>query len=628
MNKALLNSYSNYAVFLIILSVFYFFNIYEFLRDFLILSGLLLFFIGLLLNFKKKFNILCFVIFTNLIYVTSKTPYFSNFFELIILVYLSSVIYFNFTNSKNKLVVNKSLVMFIFVLTSISILGYKALIKNSAGLLTILGMGYDNSAHISAFRNALLNPSSLLITSNYYDFIPNSLFLNYPDFYHVVFGSIFRLIFPEFPADNIVVLYFISITGIYAILILSFFELIKIPAKNNFKIFLLFIFAILVLCISQFSILFTSGYPHNIFSIAMLLLLLILISTEPIPSFRLFYCALFFIPITFTTPQLLPTLIVITLSSYFIGTSFNMLSNSRKVKFVLRIFILFLPILISIFGFIQILIRFSPGQILAEGGIEPFRPIFYLIYLLLFIFSITTAFRIKDYPNTKTNFIITLFLTSCVSQATAITLILFSFLSIGEVSYYALKSVYFSIPFTILYFMYLILTMNTVKVEVSGILLKRISSVGFIFVYIFILVLGGIKPTVFMGGFMSPLPVVTQTFMNSELKGAQLIYGPQILAAIKIMNKDHQDKTGIIVSDIHGTDLNSRWLNGLNGTWTDDNWALFYNADLAKINYSCSVNPDKLVIFSVVIEDKYVQIQDCVHKQIFVPFTREVRFDY
>jgi hypothetical protein len=85
---------------------------------------------------------------------------------------------------------------------------------------------------------------------------------------------------------------------------------------------------------------------------------------------------------------------------------------------------------------------------------------------------------------------------------------------------------------------------------------------------------------------------------------------------------------GIFVSELHGSDLNSRWLNGLNGTWSDENWTLFYNATIESVNLECASKDNNLLIFADLPIENISLLQNCVKYQEVIPFSRDIEFIY
>ena len=62
----------------------------------------------------------------------------------------------------------------------------------------------------------------------------------------------------------------------------------------------------------------------------------------------------------------------------------------------------------------------------------------------------------------------------------------------------------------------------------------------------------------------------------SDSKGNQIIYGPQVLQAANLVKMNNAD-CGIYTSNIYDWDLNSRWINALAGTFTDETFNIYWN---------------------------------------------------
>jgi hypothetical protein len=321
------------------------------------------------------------------------------------------------------------------------------------------------------------------------------------------------------------------------------------------------------------------------------------------------------VPLTFSTPQMLPIYAVILLfmglSTIDDGLKFQHFLNKHRSK----VFLIVIPLVFSAYGLLKIIDSFSLNQILAGGGIEPFSIIFYLSYISIFLISIIIMIISLRSKSLDHLFSLLIVLVSATSQLVAIALSLFTYGKLGYVSYYAIKSIYFSVPFIFLMIvMQLSKNSKYLNKIYSNFPIKFLSALAYI-IFIFSISYTGLWPSVFKGGFMSPIPVASKTFNNSELKGAQLIYGPQILSAIKILESRSSEKVGIFVSELHGSDLNSRWLNGLNGTWSDE-------------NLECASKDNNLLIFADLPIENISLLQNCVKYQEVIPFSRDIEFIY
>jgi hypothetical protein len=598
------------------------------IKMFFIILGFNILLVNLILNRNLKINLIIFLIMINIVYVASKIQIMAVFVDYLVFASICLIIFINIKIKKMYFLSDFFTTVTALSTSIISITLFKALVTNSAGILTILGLGYDNSAHVAAFRNAYKNPQSLFDKSNGFTEIPNSLFLNYPDIFHVFFGTIFQSISPTYNLNYTISFYFISIFYMMAVLILGLVNISEYFFLKKFKKIIIGIFTFFFFLLTQFSAIFISGFPHNLFSILVIILLLIIIREENSKWNKILFLMLGVVPLTFSTPQILPIYAVILL---FIAIS--TIDNGLKFRFVIishryKIFLIIIPVIFSAYGLVQIINRFSLNQILAEGGVEPFGLIFYLSYAIIFIISIffiKISLGLKSLDNL---FSLLIVIVSATSQFVAIAFSLFTYVKLGYVSYYAIKSIYFSVPFIFLMIvMQLSINYKYIKEIYKIFPIKFLSAVAY---SIFILSISytGLWPTVFNGGFMSPIPVALKTFTNSELKGAQLVYGPQILNAIGILESRSSDKIGIFVSEIHGSDLNSRWLNGLNGTWSDENWKLFYNSTIKSVNLECASKSNNLLIFADLPEESISLLQNCIKYQEVIPFSRDIEFIY
>jgi hypothetical protein len=300
---------------------------------------------------------------------------------LLIFSSICLIIFINIKNNKTFFLSDFFIIFSALTSSVLSISLFKRLIENSAGLLTILGLGYDNSAHVAAFRNAYRNPKSLIDKSNGFTEIPNSLFQNYPDIFHIFFGTIFRTISPTYNLNNTISFYFLSIFFMMVVIILGIINIGAHFFYNKYHKIIIAFFTSFFILISQFSAMFISGYPHNLFSILVIILLLIIIREDNSPWNKIIFLMLGVVPLTFSTPQMLPIygaiLLFIGLSTIDGGLKFQLFRN----KYQSKVFLIIIPLAFSAYGLLKIIDSFSLNQILAGGGIEPFSIIFYLSYI-------------------------------------------------------------------------------------------------------------------------------------------------------------------------------------------------------------------------------------------------------
>jgi hypothetical protein len=370
---------------------------------------------------------------------------------------------------------------------------------------------------------------------------------------------------------------------------------------------------------------FISGYPHNIFGLLILILLIWQLVNHQSKDFYWILVGLVLIPIAYSVPQQLPVLIGVIIYLFVLymrGKNKHPFSISKRLVLFLA---LAAPALIAITGVSAIMKRFSLNQIYAEGGIEPFPFYFYIFYIGTFIILVYYL-KLNIYKNIDAkskHLIFILIFAATISQITALFLSVLTYLQLNYVSYYALKSIYFSLPFILIALTTVSLLINKPFLNFQSIF-TRLFSVTFLSGLVFM----GLFPKVYLGGFMSSIPVAINRFIDSETKGAQLIYGPQMLSALKTISFEPGTSVFIIASDTHGSDLNSRWLNALNGTFSDRNWSFFYNASLQSINDNCKNIARNQFIFADISADYSFLLPNCVSSQTVITFDRSVDFQY
>jgi hypothetical protein len=602
----------------------------EILRYLLNSLSIVSLFFAIFLNHNRIRNLFYLLCFINLTFVFSKiilTNYIDSILFFILMIFLFSNI-FNKSSLKNNLNHLVKMLLFLFLIYLIS----RVLLDNVAGLLSILGLGYDNSHHIGLFRYFAVTSDMATSSLTKYDLIPESLFSSYPDIFHIFFGSINRLIGFNDSTSQIIVSYVFSIFVLFICQLRGIINVILLLKKSNFTVVILGLFSFLFLATTQFSIMFISGYPHNLFGITILILSIWLIALVSQLIQRVAVVGLVLIPITYSTPQLLPVLLAIfvcLLLLFLKGRNITFKITSIKslsfAKGFLTFSLLVLPLLFAIFGLSQIIGHFSLKQVYAEGGVEPFSTLFYIFYfitfclLILFLFT----FDFKLVTSKRRDLMILTIMSALTSQVISFTLAFLTFIRLEYVSYYALKSIYFSLPF-------IFLGMATVSLITNKKYSLWLSKFTLLFSILFLtsLSISGFYPKVYSGGFMSSLPIALTRFMDLETKGAQLIYGPQILSALKVISSEDRASVFIIASDIHGSDLNSRWLNALNGTFSDKNWSFFYNSSIDSINNNCKNSSRQQLIFADISSAYDSTLFNCISLQKVVPFSRKIIFNY
>jgi hypothetical protein len=534
---------------------------------------------------------------------------------------------FNSSSRQNKI----KFISQIFILLTLTNLIFKFLVNNVAGLLTILGLGYDNSHHMSLFRHYFKSSESDSFSLARFESILESLFASYPDIFHVFFGSIYRLVGFNSTNEQLIASYGFSIFLLFLIQLFGIANiLIQLGKSSDFTPFfnsriLIFTLTLIFLILTQYSIMFISGFPHNIFG---LVILILLIWQLMIPQSKKYYwilAGLVLIPIAYSVPQQLPALIGVIICLIVL----YVLDKNKDPFSISKRFVLFLalmaPVLIAITGVSTIIKRFSLNQIYAEGGIEPFPFYFYIFYIGTFIILVYYLMLIiyKKMDAKSLHLIFIVISAATISQITAFFLSVLTYLQLNYVSYYALKSIYFSLPFIFIALMAVSLLLNKPFLNFQSIFTRL-----FFLTFLSGLVFMGLYPKVHLGGFMSSVPVAINRFIDSETKGAQFIYGPQMLSALKTISFESGTSVFIIASDMHDSDLNSRWLNALNGTFSDRNMAFFYIASLQSINENCKSVVRNQFIFADISTDYSLLLSNCISFQTVITFDRSVDFQY
>lgn len=598
-------------------------------RAFLNLTSISVLFSSIILSYNSLRNSIYLLVFINIAFILTKFLFVSNtnfilFCLLMLFLYLNI---FNSTSSQNKI----KFISQILILLTLTNLFFKFLLNNVAGLLTILGLGYDNSHHMSLFRHYFKSSESDSFSLARYESIPESLFASYPNIFHVFFGSIYRLVGFNSTNEQLIVSYSFSIFLLFLFQVFGIANiLIQLKKSFNFTSSLkswatIFILTLTFLIISQYSIMFISGYPHNIFGLVILILLIWQLLIHQSKTYYWALVGLVLIPISYSVPQQLPLVVGVIIYIFFLSLrDINKKSFSISNRFVLFI-ALMAPVSIAITGVSSIIKRFSLNQIYAEGGIEPFPFYFYLLYIGAF-FILVNYLKVFHYQSLNDRSKQTIFLVisiAALSQITAFFLSLLTYLQLNYVSYYALKSIYFSLPFIFIALMTVSLLPNNHFRNYQWSLTRLFS-----FTFLSCLVFMGFFPKVYQGGFMSSIPIATNRFIDSETKGAQLIYGPQMLSALKTISYEPSTSVFIIASDTHGSDLNSRWLNAVNGTFSDSNWTFFYNSSLQSINENCKSKSKNQFIFADISTDYSFLLSNCISFQKVIAFDRSIDFRY
>jgi hypothetical protein len=437
-------------------------------------------------------------------------------------------------------------------------------------VVQFLGFGYDNYGHVNVIRKILVDRKFFFNDSNPIS-IP-SFASNTPMGGHALVSFIGQVVGVN-GIDYVDFLKFYLFA--FALLVSAFIWIAFSIAKLKIKAFwfkaLTSVFLVAVLFYTYLSHIWFSGYfASNVSTVLILIGIAVLISDATLahksivlisligtsayiyPLYAVFICAL---SVVFLYSKRKGILDQISLS----GTKWKHCAILITVYFTL----------IAVLSILSMMNGYGSGQFLASGGIEPIP-----IGTAMFIFGLSLVLldgkgvfgaelKIASHAVIAMNFI-------------AIIGMLYAFIKLavpGErwfVPYYPTKVAISALVVTVVFFVRYLFEFEQKSHKILNILDVKKIAVLCALATLFIV---STQKWPFAGGYMGSTSGVVESIRNAQ---SEVVDGKVVSALVEIAHQSQ--KPVLYLSDIHESELNTRWINSLQFKWNDINWADWMNA--------------------------------------------------
>jgi len=196
---------------------------------------------------------------------------------------------------------------------------------------------------------------------------------------------------------------------------------------------------------------------------------------------------------------------------------------------------------------------YGGSQLLADGGIETF-PIASAWYIGLLICLVSISLFKKVSEGRRSLYIV------FSGIGMSVLVIIYSIRGVGRIQYYPVKVV-IGLWLLIVPIVLVVASMqnNPVRFKVAVNSIIGLAAIPIIFSLF--------SPKVFGGGFMGTVPGVVSAVSEHR---TEIVDGNLITSLSKIGVRDNRPI--LYLSDVHESELNTRWVNTLSGHWTDSTW--------------------------------------------------------
>jgi hypothetical protein len=422
-------------------------------------------------------------------------------------------------------------------------------------IITFLGYGYDNSAHVASVRKVLLDRA----------FFTGQI---QPERFVVFLGST-----PQGPAGAVSLLadvsgvsgqnlssllrVFLTATLLIPIAAVCFcFTALQQQSKSILKP-LLFTASIALVC--------AIGYPSHMwfsgFLSSNLATLVLLMGTAIFILGKDFSTKIFLIVLLVVVQSFIYLLYVPPLALFLLFLLYKYPRNNQKWKSIIRRLVVLPKILLLFMGSIGLIAiaargifsQYGTNQFLAPGGIEPLpaATTFFIFGAALFLIS-----NLK----TDSNVLHSISLASITLVTIACAGVSYSVWQTGLIMYYPTKLA--TSVFVIVLFLFSLQLNQTLKLDsIAKTAALQIFAASMVVTYI------GLNPTIFKTAYMG-----SGKGVMSALKGgrAEVVDGSIVLALTKVSKS--QNRPILVLLPERDSELNTRWVNLLSGNWTDTTW--------------------------------------------------------
>jgi hypothetical protein len=469
-------------------------------------------------------------------------------------------------------------------------------------VIQFLSFGYDNAFHLSLFRqfNVAGHFPAPFSDSGWSDF---SLFRSYPTGQAAVFSLLSKVLFGNPKGFSEEIASFFTMILVAFILSILFGYKLVLAGRTMTRMNLLSSF--LFLLIGSFvylGIFVSNGFPPYLLGIMVLLVYAIQNSNgNLIIQAQKLGCTIFLLMLV--SPALIFFLIIPSL--FLLKSLISDLYISRDGwRFAKSIYLPLVLSLAALAYYLETSSNLGWRQVYAGGGIQP--PNLPAAFLLL----IASGFMfLRTLRIIKTNIVIQIFLsgTMSVGLLSAIT-ILFT----GSIQYYAIKQFYVWAYLAVIF----VGMGHHFKKKDSSILNKSI-----IFLAVFAVCLSLFNSKVFTGGFMGTTRNALLETLREEAWDRQVVNAKSLIGIASNFDEE-QGYCYVLVSANGESDLNSRWLNALDGDGlvTSKCFEVYWSSSVSSLDLAFQRANVSGVPVKVFVNDQQIQqlpqVSD-LHVEIF-----------
>lgn len=437
--------------------------------------------------------------------------------------------------------------------------------KHAGSLLTIIGYGYDNSHHFALFQFVMQQNQLPRYSSVPFDEI-NNLILNYPvgqvALWHIVLSP-FQV--TDLTTNRLIALFALMVAISGLVLGACLTALVRNVSQRTLSrrehlITAILLYTLIVL--GSGGVLLVAGFPPMIVALILISLIALMHDQEYSRSKTLLQIALTgILALTYSTVAL-P--IVAAISIVKVPFLLRLFKTGRKSELALLTIFGLGAILLTYAIFLPTAHAWGWNQVLDLGGIQYFP-----ISLAVLTAAIAMWLLVVSFRSDNQNLFYPLVLVFVWVSYLVLAIITYRYNH--EITYYAHKQAYIATVLTI---------------PGAIILVRRLwaDKQRYLLVASLILAVSGFLMQI--GGTFKFVPTALGIVPEREF---QRINGDQIL---KILSETNSPLY-VLVNTNTNTDLNSRWINGLNNTWTDAAWSIFLPPIESWPNY-----PEKLIPFT------------------------------
>jgi hypothetical protein len=430
-------------------------------------------------------------------------------------------------------------------------------------ILQFFSFGYDNAFHFAIYRYYRAEPWFPFGSESPWatDF---GLFNTYPSGQGALWSFLAEpLIGDNLEAEKNLVAYAVINIVFLVVLNLLVFSLVYRYSKKSIFDLVFVGFVSLAITVGYFGIFFTNGFIPYAAGILVLLIYLIVQSSDLTKTSR--YLSVFFatLLLLLISPALIAFLFLpglVTTFKYF-KEAFSSASYMRVV------FMFSISTVLALLGyFFQVITSSNFGWrlILSPGGV--IRPNVYVALLLLLSIIIALGLR---WRSTLSNLTIQLVLSGAFS---VLLLSLITIMFTGTVQYYAVKQLH----------VWLVLAGVAAAIVLVTIKSTHVVSISIRVAFALLLIVPLLTSTSFRSPWMGNLIGVVSATLDKSKWDTQIVKVANIRSGLKAVNSLEKASAECLILRTKGleSDLNSRWINSLNinPTITNNCFSAFWNS--------------------------------------------------